>query len=427
MMQWMLSIRLSVVLCLMAIHVDVNAGSSPLFTVSSSGLNLSISSTRINHTYPAAGIKINTPDYSLANGGVDCSPASNGYCLFAVNNTKPTSLSIKGPANGLLNLSLCLNGKGPLSCQTYDVSLKQLRAQWIIVSDINTNKVLTFPADSNGNVSPTYTLSGNNTGISTPYGLYLDADSNKLWVSNFSTGNVSQFNLPADGNQTPSTLGGVNTTLLGPTGAGTDSAGNFYVADYTNNSVDVFPPGSTGDTAPSRTIKSSPANLTPTYLDTPGSIGVTPSGDVFVANSAQAYFNPTLLKFLPGAGVNASPSKTYAFPSGATPGGLWIASSGNIWVTDSNINDNTAQEFHPNADSTFSLLRTIAGSNTQLVQPYGIATDLAGYIYVACQNGGSNGYILVFDPSATGNVAPIQTIGGNLTTLVAPVGLTIQQ
>lgn len=424
--------RFSIALFLIVVQPYLYAGTGLLFKVSSSGLNISVTSTRMNHEYPAAGIKINTPGYSLAHIGVDCILANNGYCLFAVNDRTPTTLAINGPTNGTLVLSLCLNGKGAISCQTYHVSLKATRAQWIIVSDTMTNQILTFPANSNGNIIPSYSLTSDGVGITTPYGLYLDTATNSLWVSNYSngtTGNVSQFNLPAEGVNLPPlvTLSGPTTTLTGPTGAATDSAGNLYVADYSNNSIDVFPPGSDSSSAPSRVIESNPnTNLQNTYLANPGSIGVTPTGIIYVANSGNySVFSSSLIAFTAGSNGNIDPSNLYqSFAPGAVPAGLWIDSAGHIWVTD--FINNTIQEFQPDTNGTFLLLRTIAGGNTVLDQPYGIAVDLAGYIYVACCNAGQ-GKILVFAPEADGNASPIQTITSTSSSLQCPTGLTIQQ
>ncbi|KTC92359.1 hypothetical protein [Legionella cincinnatiensis] len=53
-------------------------------------LNLSILSTIPNHTYAAAGIKINTPGYKLTG----CTLINNGYCLFTVSNTSAASITI---------------------------------------------------------------------------------------------------------------------------------------------------------------------------------------------------------------------------------------------------------------------------------------------------------------------------------------------
>jgi len=91
------------------------------FNVSATNNTLTISTTIPNHTYSYAGIKLNTPGYSLANAGTECTPANNGYCLFSVSNSGSTNISITGAA-GTISLSLCLNGSGPLSCQNYTVS-----------------------------------------------------------------------------------------------------------------------------------------------------------------------------------------------------------------------------------------------------------------------------------------------------------------
>lgn len=60
-----------------------------------SALNLSIRTTIPNHVYPAAGIKVNTPGYTLTG----CTPNNNGYCLFSTNNTVPTNINLTNPDN----------------------------------------------------------------------------------------------------------------------------------------------------------------------------------------------------------------------------------------------------------------------------------------------------------------------------------------
>jgi hypothetical protein len=98
------------------------AASGLFFNVSASGLNLIISTTVPGHTYPAAGIKINTSGYSLTNESPGCTSSPNGYCLFPVSDTVPASINISGPS-GTVKLTLCLNGKGPLSCQNYSLTV----------------------------------------------------------------------------------------------------------------------------------------------------------------------------------------------------------------------------------------------------------------------------------------------------------------
>lgn len=66
------------------------------FTLNAS--QLFIKTTRPNHTYPAAGIKINTPGFYP----VGCTPIPNGYCIFTVSDTVVTEIDI---SNFLATLS----------------------------------------------------------------------------------------------------------------------------------------------------------------------------------------------------------------------------------------------------------------------------------------------------------------------------------
>ena len=74
-------------------------------------------------------------------------------------------------------------------------------------------------------------------------------------------------------------------------------------------------------------------------------------------------------------------------------------------------------------------IRTIAGSNTGLNGGNGFSFGLAvskasGEIFVS--NPGSNA-ILGFAATASGNVAPIQTIAGGATGLADPLGLVVTE
>lgn len=93
-----------------------------LFKVSATNNQLSISTVKPNYRYPQAGIKINTSGYSIENIGTECTPNANGYCIFSVSDTTPATISILG-ATGLVDISLCLKGSVPLSCQHYNIAI----------------------------------------------------------------------------------------------------------------------------------------------------------------------------------------------------------------------------------------------------------------------------------------------------------------
>jgi choline dehydrogenase-like flavoprotein len=61
-----------------------------------SALSLRILATA-SHAYPGAGIKVNTPFYSIDDVGVSCTMLDNGFCMFPVSNTSPANINIKAP------------------------------------------------------------------------------------------------------------------------------------------------------------------------------------------------------------------------------------------------------------------------------------------------------------------------------------------
>jgi len=112
----------------LAAGISYAKNSGLMFNVTASGPQLSINTTIPNHTYPNAGIKINTPGFSLSGAGTECTMASNGYCLFSVSDTQAKTISITG--TGTMSATLCLNGSGPLSCQDYNGIKIQTNAKY---------------------------------------------------------------------------------------------------------------------------------------------------------------------------------------------------------------------------------------------------------------------------------------------------------
>ena len=66
----------------------------------------------------------------------------------------------------------------------------------------------------------------------------------------------------------------------------------------------------------------------------------------------------------------------------------------------------------------------IAGANTGLVSPTGIALDSSNRIYVVDPDNG-NASVRIFAANATGNVAPIAVISGSATQLVNPLDVKV--
>lgn len=132
-----------------------------------SALNLSITTTIPNHTYPNVGIKINTPGF-MPTG---CSMSSNGYCLFTVSNTAAatipvTSTSCQGMTNDLIVFSPVATkvnnptGGTPTASQQFSINMTMCNSQGkpLIPSSNNPIHVNVYGAP-NGAISPTSIIS----------------------------------------------------------------------------------------------------------------------------------------------------------------------------------------------------------------------------------------------------------------------------
>jgi sulfatase modifying factor 1 len=65
-----------------------------------SSLNLILSTTLPNHSYPIAGIKINAPGYTLSG----CTFYKNGYCLFSTSNSAPANVVLSNSSYELVTI-----------------------------------------------------------------------------------------------------------------------------------------------------------------------------------------------------------------------------------------------------------------------------------------------------------------------------------
>lgn len=78
------SAQISMILCLNGV------GPLSCQNYNTNGLNLNITTTMPERTYPQAGIKLTTPGYLLTG----CTMYKNGYCLFSVSHTTPAIISV---------------------------------------------------------------------------------------------------------------------------------------------------------------------------------------------------------------------------------------------------------------------------------------------------------------------------------------------
>jgi len=153
----------------------------------------------------------------------------------------------------------------------------------LYVANLNTSDIRQFAPATNGNISPTLTLTGAATLLFAPNAIAVDA-AGTAYVTNLATGpagtgSITVYAPGAAGNVSPSaTISGVATLLAEPQGVAVDGAGDIYVANL-SNIVTQYAPGSNGNVAPIATI-SGPD----TMLAGPDAIALDSHGKIYVAN-----------------------------------------------------------------------------------------------------------------------------------------------
>jgi 6-phosphogluconolactonase (cycloisomerase 2 family) len=311
-----------------------------------------------------------------------------------------------GGANSLRATALGLSGS--------PVTFGAVAFAPLYVANQDNNSITIYDPEANGNASPIRTISGANTGLSTPANLIVDG-LGQLYVSNYTGGTIAVFAWGASGNATPiRTISGPNTGFTRPFGLELDHIGQLYVFDYANKSIRVFAPEATGDAVPVRVITGgNPALISVTDLK------LGPGGELYVADQDAA----TIKIFAAGANGNVAPVRSIAGPSTglSQPGALHLDASGLLYVTNFNPNVNSITVYAPGANGDVAPIRTIVGPSTNLFTPTSITADHTGLLYVSNYVGQS---VTVFAANANGNAVPLRTIAGPATGLIRPGALT---
>jgi len=264
--------------------------------------------------------------------------------------------------------------------------------------------VTAFAPGSSGDVAPTATICGVDSGIFGPVGIAVDSSGN-IYVANIFAESVTVYPAGSNGDIPPiSTIAGLsndqctdsntpylcctdsgagtctdNTGLRSPHGVTLDSTGNIYVANTNANNLTVYSAGSNGNVPPVAIVSG-----TSTGLNSPYGIAVDSGGKIYVAN--------------PGGGP----------PDCAGTGGNGCGSI-TIYPADSN--------------GDVTPIAIISGPNTGLNGAIGVAVDSNGNIYVA--NSASPNSVTVYPAGSNGDVTPSTTISGPNTGLAAVEGLAV--
>jgi len=200
-----------------------------------------------------------------------------------------------------------------------------------------------------------------------------------VWVADHGTGRVAEFT--ASGRQMTSFGGHRPGALRHPDGIAVAPDGNVLVSDTGHDRIVEFSRAGTELT----TFGS--AGSGHGQLDQPEDLAVTPGGDVYVADQG----NNRIEEFSASGGYLAS------IPV-ASPYGVALDSSGNIWVSSpSYAGGNAVYEFSPSGTQllTFGAVQASYGAMSNLG---GIAVGPGGRIYVAQPD---YGFVTVFNPDGS--------------------------
>jgi sugar lactone lactonase YvrE len=305
----------------------------------------------------------------------------------------------------------------------------------LFVTDDCSDAVTAYTASSNGDVAP---LAPAPTGLADPR--YVTVDKNKkIYVTNACSSSITIYASGSNGSAAPlAVIGGSNTGLTDPQGIAVDSSANIYVANPAGaaSSVFIFPPlgSSTGllNEAPTATISGNK-----TTLSEPIAVAVDPvNGGIYVADEgAGALIFPALssstgtLNEIPTATISEGTTELDA------PTGIALDSSRNIYVLGSEVVGDEVQGvgvliYPPLGSSTGMLTHAptafIAGSNTGITDPIGLALDSKDNVYVSDSAAVS---VFVYPAVGTGtgtlNDKPTATIAGSDTGLLIPAGIAL--
>jgi hypothetical protein len=204
----------------------------------------------------------------------------------------------------------------------------------------------------------------------------------------------------------------------------------LYVVNYGNNDtrgdrVTVYPIGASGNVKPIQEISGNKTRLTQ-----PSDVAVDTDGSIYVANGNgdRTRVGPVTV-YAPGANGNVKPIRTIAGSNTklSDPSGVALDSSANLYVTNGFSGelfpyDGYVTVYAAGADGNVKPSSIIMGSKTRLWGPEALALDSSNEVYVP--NFGINA-LTVYAAGADGNVPPKRTIRGSKTSLAGPLQIAL--
>ena len=242
----------------------------------------------------------------------------------------------------------------------------------IYVADTGKNRIRKITPE--GNVT-NYTSSAFNE----PYGVAVDGAGN-IYIGDTKSGVVRKI--------TPNETGSDVADISYPYGVAVDGTGNVYVAEANNHRIRKITPTGTKSTLAGGTRGDAEGSGSSAQFDYPFNLAVDSGGNVYVADT----FNHRIRKITPNGTVTTLAGSDEGFADGTGAGakfnepyGVAVDSGGNVYVADT-YNDRI-RKITPNGTVT-----TLAGgekgstdgtlSEARFNSPYDVAVDSAGNVYV---------------------------------------------
>jgi hypothetical protein len=306
------------------------------------------------------------------------------------------------------------------------------------------NLIDVFPAGSTGNIAPTATIIGADTGLNAVRGLTFDPNGNLYALDDgggpAGNGSITVYASGSTGDAAPiDTITSSFTAISSSTGIAIDSRGGIYLSngaggpDFPGGSLAIFPAGSYAATAPVSVIAGDN-----TGLESPQKVAVDARGDISVLN-----FNNTVTVYSAGSTGNVTPEETINLKVGnlgstgiarGLNDQLYVANQGAVRCNDDDQNCNqtslgSIDIYSAHADGNANPSAIISGYGTGIASPSGIAVSERGNIFVTNQGPLScsclcfpagPGSITVYARGSEANAKPIATIQGPQTRLALP-------